>query len=72
MKARLVNWVPLYVMTLTGTQTQHINPFKKLMADCAVTFLTGSTSGDFVQEFKAPDSMGEGAQDVEPLDPKGP
>ena len=48
MKERLVNWVPLSVMIRAGTPKWHTNPFKNLIADWAVTFLTGSTSGHFV------------------------
>ena len=48
MKARLVNLVPLSLMILEGTPKRHTNPFKKLIADCAVTFLTASTYGHFV------------------------
>ena len=48
MKARLVNWVPLLVVIRAGTPKRHTNPFKNLIADYAVTFLTGSTSGHFV------------------------
>ena len=48
MKAWLVNCVPLSVMILLGTVKRHTSPLKNLMADCAVTFLTASTSGHFV------------------------
>ena len=48
MKVRLVNCVPLSVMILLGTLKWQTNPLKNLMDDCAVTFLTGSTSGHFV------------------------
>lgn len=48
MKARLVNWVPLSVITLAGTPKRHTNPFNNLIADCVVTFLIGSTSSHFV------------------------
>ena len=47
-KVRLVNCVSLSVMTLFGTQKRQTSPLKNLTADCAVTFLTGSTSGHFV------------------------
>src|SRR3990170_2549459 len=47
-KVRLVNWVPLLVITLLGTPKRHTSPLKNLIADCVVTFLTGSTSGHFV------------------------
>ena len=48
MKVRLVNSVPLSVMILLGTPKWQTNPLKNLMDDYAVTFLTGSTSGHFV------------------------
>ena len=48
MKVWLVSCVPLSVMTLFGTPKWHTSPFKNLMADCAVTFLTASTSDHFV------------------------
>ena len=48
MKAWLVNYVPLSVMTLFGTPKRQTSPLKNLMADCVVTFLTASTSGHFV------------------------
>ena len=48
MKVRLVNCVPLSVMTLLGTPKWQTSPLKNLTADYALTFLTGSTSGHFV------------------------
>ena len=48
MKVWLVNCVPLSVMTLFGTPKRQTSPLKNLTADYAVTFLTGSTSGHFV------------------------
>ena len=48
MKVQLVNCVPLSVMTLFSTPKRQTSPLKNLTADCAVTFLTGSTSGHFV------------------------
>ena len=48
MKVRLVNCVPLSVMTLLGTQKRQTSPLKNLTVDYAITFLTGSTSGHFV------------------------
>ena len=48
MKLWLVNYVPLSVMTLFGTPKRQTSPLKNLTADCAVAFLTGSTSGHFV------------------------
>ena len=75
MKARLVNWVPLSVMILAGTPKRHTNSFKNLIADCAVTFLMGSTSVHFVnlsiatyKNSKPLVAWGEGAEDIELLD----
>src|SRR3954462_6019447 len=48
MKARLVNCVPLSVMILLGIPKWQTIDLKNLIADWAVTFLTGSTSGHFV------------------------
>ena len=48
MKVRLVNCVLLSVMILFGTPKRQTSRLKKLTADCVVTFLTGSTSGHFV------------------------
>ena len=48
MKVCLVNRVRLLVMTLFGTPKWQTNPLKNLMDDYAVTFLTASTSGHFV------------------------
>ena len=48
MKVRLVNCVPLSVMILLGIPKRQTIDLKNLTADCAVTFLTGSTSGHFV------------------------
>ena len=48
MKVWLVNCVPLSVMTLFGTPKRQTSPLKNLTADCAITFLTYSTSGHFV------------------------
>ena len=48
MKVRLVNCVPLSVMILLGILKRQTTDLKNLTADCAVTFLTGSTSGHFV------------------------
>ena len=48
MKVRLMTCVPLSVMTMFGTPKRQTSPLKNLMADCAVTFLIGSTSGHFV------------------------
>ena len=48
MKVWLVNCVPLSVMTLFGTLKRQTSPLKNLTTDCAVTYLTASTSGHFV------------------------
>ena len=48
MKVWLMNCVSLSVITLLGTPKRHTSPLKNLMAECAVTFLTASTSGHFV------------------------
>ena len=48
MKMWLVNCVPLSVMTLFGTPKRQTSPLKNLTVDYAVTFLTASTSGNFV------------------------
>ena len=48
MKVRLVNCVPLSVMILLGIPKRQTIDLKNLTVDCAVTFLTGSTSGHFV------------------------
>src|SRR3954463_4319251 len=48
MKAWLVNCVSLSVMILLGIPKRQTIDLKNLIADWAVTFLTGSTSGHFV------------------------
>src|SRR3954468_6715066 len=48
MKAWLVNCVPLSVMILLGIPKRQTIDLKNLIADWAITFLTGSTSGHFV------------------------
>ena len=48
MKVWLVNCVSLSLMILLGTPKRQTSPLKNLTADCAVTFLTASTSGHFV------------------------
>ena len=67
MKVWLVNSVPLSVMNLFGTPKRHTSPLKNLMADYAVTFLTASNSGHFVnlsiatyKYSKPPTAWGEG------------
>src|SRR4051812_21926833 len=48
MKVWLVNCVPLSGMILLGIPKRQTIDLKNLTADCAVTFLTGSTSAHFV------------------------
>ena len=48
MKAWLVNCVPFSAMTLFGTPKRQTSPLKNWTADYAITFLTASTSGHFV------------------------
>ena len=48
MKVRLVNCVPFSVMILLGIPKRQTIDLKNLTADYAVTFLTTSTSGHFV------------------------
>ena len=48
MKVRLMNCVSLSVMILLGIPKRQTIDLKNLTADCAVTFLTGYTSGHFV------------------------
>ena len=48
MKVWLANYVLLSVLILLGTPKRQTSPLKNLMADCAVTFLTASTYGHFV------------------------
>src|SRR4051812_24624894 len=48
MKAWLVNCVPLSVMILLGIPKRQTIDLKNLIADWAITFLTGSTSDHFV------------------------
>ena len=78
MKVRLMNCVPLLVMILLGTPKRQTNPLKNLTADCAVTFLTGSTSGHFVnlsmatyKNSKPPVAWGKGPEISSPQTEKG-
>ena len=78
MKVRLVNWVPSSVITLLGTPKWHTSPLKNLTADYAVTFLTGSTSGHFVnlsiatyKYSKPPTARGKGPRMSSPQTEKG-
>ena len=67
MKVRLVNCVPLSMMILLGIPKWQTIDLKYLIADCAITFLTGSTSGHFVnlsiatyKYSKPPIALGKG------------
>ena len=78
MKVQLVNWVPLSVITLLGTPKRHTSPLKNLTADWAVTFLTASTSGHFVnlsiatyKYSKPPTAHGKGPSMSSPQTEKG-
>ena len=78
MKAWLVNYVPLSVMILLGTPKWHTSPLKNLMAYCAVTFLTASTFGHFVNLLiatykysKPPTARGKGPNMSSPQTEKG-
>ena len=78
MKAWLVNYMPLSVMTLLGTPKRQTSPLKNLTADCVVTFLTGSTSGHFVnlsiatyKYSKPPTARGKGLSMWTPQIEKG-
>ena len=78
MKVRLVNYVPLSVMTLLGTPKRHTSPLNNLTTDCAVTFLTASTSGHFVNLLiatykysKPPTVRGKGPSMSSPQTEKG-
>src|SRR6187399_285061 len=78
MKVRLVNCVPLSVMILLGIPKRQTIDLKNLTADCAVTFLTGSTSGHFVnlsiatyKYSKPPTARGKGPRMSSPQTEKG-
>ena len=78
MKVWLVNYVPLSVMTLFGTPKWQTSPLKNLTADCVVTFLTGSTSGHFVnlsiatyKSSKPPTARGKGPRMSSPQTENG-
>ena len=78
MKVWLVNYVPLSVMTLFGTPKWQTSPLKNLTADCAVTFLTASTSGHFVnlsiamyKYSKPPTARGKGPRMSSPQTENG-
>ena len=78
MKVWLVNCVRLSVMTLFGTPKRQTSPLKNLTADCAVTFLTASTSGHFVnlsiatyKYSKPPTARGKGPSMLSPQTENG-
>ena len=78
MKVWLVNCVPLWVMTLFGTPKRQTSPLNNLTADCAVTFLTGSTYGPFVNLLiatykysKPPTARGKGPRISSPQTENG-
>ena len=78
MKVRLVNCVPLSVMILLGIPKRQTIDLKNLTADCAVTFLTGSTSGHFVnlsiatyKYSKPPTAPGKGPRMLSPQTENG-
>ena len=78
MNVRLVNCVPLSVMILLGTPKRQTYPLKNLTADCAVTFLTGSTSSHFVnlsmatyKNSKPPVARGKGPKISSPQTENG-
>ena len=78
MKVRLVNCVPLSVMILLGTPKWQTIDLKNLTADCDVTFLTGSTSGHFVnlsmvtyKNSKPPTARGKGPRMSSPQTKNG-
>ena len=78
MKVRLVNCVPLSVMILIGIPKRQTIDLKNLTADCAVTFLTASTSGHFVnlsiatyKYSKPPTARGKGPRMSSPQTENG-
>ena len=78
MKVRLVNCVPLSVMILLGILKWQTIDLKNLTAHCAVTFLTGCTSGHFVnlsiatyKYSKPPTARGKGPRISSPQTEKG-
>ena len=78
MKVRLVNCVPLSVMILLGTPKRQTIDLKNLTADCAITFLTGWTSGHFVnlsiatyKYSKPPTARGKGPRMSSPQTKNG-
>ena len=78
MKVWLVNCVPLSVMILLRIPKQQTIDLKNLTADYAVTFLTASTSGHFVNLLiatykysKPPTARGKGPSKSSPQTEKG-
>ena len=78
MKVRLVYCVPLSVMTLLGNLKRQTIYLNNLTADYAVTFLTGSTSGHFVnlsiatyKYSKPPTARGKGPRMSSPQTENG-
>src|SRR3954469_11225843 len=78
MKVRLVNCVPLSVMILLGIPKRQTIDLKNLTAGCAVTFLTGSTSGHFAnlsiatyKYSKPPTTRGKGPRMSSPQTENG-
>ena len=73
-----MNFVPLSVMILLGIPKRQTIDLKNLTADYAVTFLTGSTSGHFVnlsiatyKYSKPPTSRGKGPRISSPQTKNG-
>ena len=78
MKVWLVNCVPLSVMILLGIPKRQTIDLKNLTADCAITFLTASTSGHIVnlsiamyKYSKTPMARGKGPNMSSPQTEKG-
>ena len=78
MNVRLVNCVLLSVMILLGIPKRQTIDLKNLTADYAVTFLTGSTSGHFVnlsmatyKNSKPPTARGKGPRMSSPQTENG-
>ena len=78
MKVRLMNCVLLSVMILLGIPKRQTIDLKNLIADCAVTFLTGSTSSHFVnlsiatyKYSKPPTARGKGPRISSPQTENG-
>ena len=78
MKVRLVNCVLLSVMILLGIPKRQTIDLKNMTVDCAVTFLTGSPSGRFVnlsiatyKYSKPPTARGKGPRISSPQTENG-